>query len=106
MHRGIRFRRTKSHPREAAFQQAWEDENYVGVKYNGSRETDFLQYLFTEGSRNFFNREAYRRTQQITDRDRMIVATVIQWLASNVGFCFLERMLKSAGYEIRKIDKE
>lgn len=37
---------------------------------------------------------------EITKRDREIVATVIQWLGSNIGFNFLEETLKEAGYKI------
>ena len=36
----------------------------------------------------------------INERDRMIVATVIQWLGSNVGFSFLHETLKDFGYII------
>jgi hypothetical protein len=39
---------------------------------------------------------------KITARERFIVATVIQWLGSNVGFCFLREVLKSCGYDIVK----
>jgi hypothetical protein len=36
----------------------------------------------------------------ISGRDRMIVATVIQWLGSNCGICFLEESLKRFGAKI------
>jgi len=39
----------------------------------------------------------------ITENDRTIVATVIQWLGTNVGFCFLEAALKRCGLKIVKI---
>lgn len=101
-HKGLRFTRTEQNPREAAFQKFWEAENTESIKYNGSNEVDLLQFLFTEyvGTLFFHWR---KRAKTITDRERMIVATVIQWFGSNVGFCFLERMLKSAGYEIKRI---
>ena len=35
-----------------------------------------------------------------TERDRIVVETVIQWLGSNVGICFLSEALKSAGYRL------
>ncbi len=40
----------------------------------------------------------------ITKNDRVIVATVIQWLGTNIGFNFLERTLKKCGYKIVKIE--
>lgn len=38
----------------------------------------------------------------ITHRERLIVATVIQWLGTNVGFCWLREALSKAGYDIVK----
>jgi len=102
-HKGLRFSRTEQNPRELSFQKSWEIENKESIKYNGSNEVDLLQFLFTqEGGSFFFGWR--KRVKTITNRDRMIVATVIQWLGSNVGFCFLERMLKSAGYELKRAD--
>lgn len=40
----------------------------------------------------------------VTERERIIVATVIQWLGSNVGWCFVEDALRAAGYKLVKID--
>lgn len=39
----------------------------------------------------------------LTDRDEAIAATVIQWLGSNIGMCFLAETLKDLGYELRKL---
>lgn len=38
--------------------------------------------------------------QEINNRDRMIVATVIQWLGSNCGMCFLGEALERFGARI------
>ena len=38
----------------------------------------------------------------ITRKDRLIVATVIQWLGTNVGFSWLQNALNKAGYDIVK----
>jgi hypothetical protein len=37
---------------------------------------------------------------KITRRDRFIVATAIQWLGSNCGFCMLREALSDAGYDV------
>lgn len=34
-------------------------------------------------------------------RERVIIATIIQWLGSNIGFDFLRRALDRCGYEIK-----
>ncbi len=89
--RGVKYERTKFVPPdgtpnlEKIFAEAWEQEN---------AERDRVQGHFYENG---------RQTHRITRRDRMIVATIIQWLATNVGFCFLHKTLKKAGYELKPI---
>ena len=39
--------------------------------------------------------------EKITKRDRMIVATVIQWLGTNIGRCFLETAFRKAGWTLK-----
>lgn len=39
---------------------------------------------------------------EITHKERLIVATIIQWLGTNCGRCFLERVLDRCGYRIVK----
>ena len=43
---------------------------------------------------------------RITKRDACIVATVIQWLGSNVGFDFLRTCLEKCGYRLDRIDNQ
>lgn len=38
----------------------------------------------------------------VTKRDSEVASTIIQWLGSNVGFCFLEQVLRSLGYKLVK----
>ena len=38
----------------------------------------------------------------VSHREATIAATLIQWLGTNVGFCFLESALKRCGYKIVK----
>jgi hypothetical protein len=40
----------------------------------------------------------------ITERDRNIAATLIQWLGSNVGMAFLHESLRRCGYDVAKRD--
>ena len=50
-------------------------------------------------------REAAARMRDSSDRverDRIVAATVIQWLGSNVGFGFLEEALRKCGYRIER----
>lgn len=42
---------------------------------------------------------------KITPRDAMIVATVVQWLGTNVGFCWISAVLRKAGYNVEKIER-
>lgn len=39
---------------------------------------------------------------KVTPRDHAIVATVIQWLGSNVGFSFLSSALRKGGFSIEQ----
>ena len=70
--------------REKAFYEAWEAEH---------ERSDLLQMLLAG---------VLRDDPIISDRERLIVNTVIQWLGTNVGFNFVEIALNNAGYEIRK----
>ena len=49
----------------------------------------------------FVNNQLNKRLK-ITLRDRFVIATIIQWLGSNCGMCFLKESLGKAGYEIVK----
>ncbi len=44
--------------------------------------------------------------QDETPREVAIMASLIQWLGTNVGFCFLESALKRCGYRITKIEEK
>lgn len=43
---------------------------------------------------------------KLTRREYQIIATVIQWLGSNVGFAFLQECLRQAGYRINWVNQE
>lgn len=43
-------------------------------------------------------------TLKATPKVRVVAATLMQWLGTNLGWAFLERVLKREGYKIVKID--
>jgi hypothetical protein len=90
LNRGIRYIRTTDgrSPKEKILADEWEKEN---------DESNLLQKLFISG-----NIMDEKMDLKIAKRDRMVVATVIQWLGSNVGFCFLETCLNKMGYKLVK----
>lgn len=111
LNRGRKYRRTEyvdpfnpdAINLEKVFADSWEEENVpepcFGFGYG------ILQDLFCEGELPF-NLLQGRATHIINPRERMIVATVIQWLGSNVGFCWLQETLKKGGYEVKRIKKD
>jgi len=94
---GYFTRRLEFNPREKAFHDQWLEENKP-LRYV-NHGNGLLQDLF-------FDRDENKKLKcflEINKRDREIVATVIQWLGTNIGFNFLETVLKIAGYKIEKI---
>lgn len=86
--------------REKALARSWRKENAFRPWINSGH--GILQDLF-------FNVEHRDRTYHfpitiMTKRDRVIAATVIQWLGSNCGFSWLCDVMKKCGYKITKID--
>ncbi len=88
-HVGIRRERCVNNDREMAFHKHWLEENRINFGLNSGH--GILHGLFVG------------HNIELTKRDRMIVATAIQWLGSNCGFGFLEETLKDCGYSIRPI---
>ena len=99
--KGIRVSRIADNPREKAFHDQWIKENEPNSWVNSGQ--GILQDLFIESDMmNILS--PTKVTEVITIRDRKIVATIIQWLGSNVGFCFLQSALALCGYKIVKSD--
>lgn len=91
--------RIKHNDREKAFHDQWLIENEpVGHINNGH---GILQDLFID--RQGVGLSSSKFVHIMTPQDRMIVATIIQWLGSNVGWCFLGESLKRCGYKITQI---
>ena len=89
---GLFLERTKFNDIEKAFSDEWEKENKILIHMNQGRGT--LQNLMYEDGKALFH---------ITKNDRVIVATIIQWLGTNIGFSFLESALRRCGFKIVKI---
>jgi len=93
---GIRKERLEHNPREQAFHDQWLKENkaVTGVDFGQG----ILQDLFITHGKNALERD--KIDLKINNRDRMIAATVMQWLGSNVGMSFLHEALGQCGYKI------
>ncbi len=99
---GINTNRLQHNEREQAFHDQWLQENAPVTGVNNGH--GILQDLFISRGENMFGRKVI---EEINNRDRMIVATVIQWLGSNIGICFLNEALSRFGAKITetKFDK-
>ena len=75
--KGLQAHRLKGHAEELAFAQAWEGKNERGKILAHLLDTRDLQGGLPPTP---------------SDRDYAVAATVIQWLGSHVGECFLRDM--------------
>ena len=80
---GKNIYRLAENPLEKKFAEAWDEMN--DLSRQGSLGT--LNWLLAE--------DPNWPKDEVTHRDRMVAATVIQWLGSHVGQYFLEQVLKS-----------
>ena len=53
----------------------------------------------------FFNNKSMDLRLNVTDRDRLVCASVIQWLGTNIGQSFLNEVLEKEGKVIVDIQK-
>jgi hypothetical protein len=86
---GLFYERTKHNDREKAFADQWSKENRVGLGTSPLLD-ELLKPLQQED------------WSKLTHRDRIVAATAIQWLGSNVGMAFLTESLKRVGYYVKK----
>lgn len=86
--RGHSYHRTQWNSLEKAFADAWEHEN----RTNGGNLLEALISRHREPDQLF--------AHQVTRPERYVAATAIQWLGSNIGFCFLLTCLAKCGYNI------
>ena len=104
---------------ERAYSQSRRDELYLGrdvghvrLKYSrrGSteRERAFARHwFFASGYLRYmlkpYPRDHDDRPHFVTKREAEVAATLMRWLGTNVGFCWLEEVLASAGYKVVKV---
>lgn len=80
LHKGFHeIRLTQNNPREGAFSTKWKEGN------NRPNGFQLVQMLIPE----------------CTERDTEVAATIIQWLGSNAGMCFLSNIIRESS-EIRR----
>jgi len=104
---GCRYERTEFNNREKAFADHWRELNNKKTQRSINHGFGILQDLLIEGDDMFINIQKPKYAiVLITPIHRYIVATIIQWLGSNVGWCFLEVCLKRCGYQITRIKNE
>ena len=93
LNKGLHQNRFDFATEERFYAEAWEGRNTANSSgpsfLNGK---GVLDYLLAEDNNN--------PCGEVTDRDRVVAATVIQWLGSHVGNSFLEEVKK------RKEDEE
>lgn len=105
IHRAWDWKRTNYIPavRERTFADEWEKEAEPNPGINSGLGT--LQGLLIDRSGpGIFGR--HRVIAWVTKREAMIVATIMQWLGTNCGFCWLEETLKKAGYRLVREDSK
>ena len=78
-HRGMHFDRTKKEPLERAFAVAWQE-----LQESSGRHST-LEYMLAENNNCPIPGE-------VSERDLLVANTIVQWLGSPVGQCFLGRV--------------
>lgn len=95
--KGFMHRRIKTNEMEKAFYETWQKHNMPSPGINFGFGT--LQDLFCEREHGIMSRTKVHLF--INSRDRYVVATVIQWLGTNVGMGFLHEVLRKFGARIQ-----
>lgn len=97
--------------RERVFAEAWERENSIrpGINYGRGCLDDLMvvesQPPHTRNVVDKLGSRRLRRAFELTDRDRTIAATLVQWLGSNMGWAWLSGVIDRCGYRVvRKKD--
>jgi len=83
--------RYTDNPMEQRFALAWQEEN---DRPNGG--AGVLEYMMGDGS----------RAVDVSDRDRLVANSIIQWLGSPVGQLFLARVLLSPGMRDERVMRD
>jgi hypothetical protein len=99
-HVGNGSKRREWNYREEIFAAKWEEENKRLSFLNGGYGV--LESLLDEHK----EKSIYGPVSEISQRDAFVSATVIQWLGSNVGQCFLRECSKKIEIGREKSDRE
>lgn len=102
-HVGWLAERCRYNRRERVFAEEWRRENRRENR-NDWTWLSLLQKLFLRNPESVFGFARPRIV--ISRREEYIVATVIQWLGTNVGWCFLNTCVERCGYRIVREDRE
>lgn len=105
--RGYDYRRTfyqHGNNRERVFADKWEEENKPISWLNHGWGS--LQDLFFEYHPPFDRLGIATCAKVLTNRDRMVAATAIQWLGTNCGWRWLEETLLKCGYKLQKVSEQ
>lgn len=89
--------------REKIFYEEWKKENEENIR-GKNFGFGILQDLFMKQRSHYALIHHEGAILIIKPRDRFIVATIIQWLGTNVGWCFLTNVVDKCGYKLVKKD--
>lgn len=89
IHTGRSVYRFQDNPTEKIFARAWQE---INENYPGMSGPMTLDYLLAEDSNRPMN--------EVTERDAEVAATVIQWLGSHVGQCWLKDTLNKMNLSV------
>lgn len=85
------------------------EENKIQKEYNWDNPEKSFHLEWREnnakGLSSLLNNAPMRIQVKVTSKTRLIAATIIQWLGSNIGMAFLRSALEREGYQITKIEK-
>lgn len=84
---------------ELAFAEAWEKECRPsrGINYGYGLVQDLMVVHKPRQAASPFGLSGGRMAFWLTTRERVIAATVVQWLGTNCGMCFLREVLQRCG---------
>ena len=91
LNKGLHQYRFKQNPMERAFAKAWEAQNNPETSLRHGRGT--LDYMLAVNPND--------PRDEVTDRDREVAATVVQWLGSPVGEGFVRDVFE--GYSTQGV---
>ena len=93
------WKRTAHNPRERVIAAMWQKECRRDASVNSG--LGIAQGLLTKASEYFFQPHG-GFVAVLGNREAMIAATMIQWLGTNVGMCFVTEALRRMGYKVEK----